>query len=68
MNVYIFGCNSTQYYDGGTAVVVAENFRQAKELLAEREIPSYYYDLRDEIPVEEAMKTPQVLGAFFHIE
>ena len=68
MKIFVFGCNSRLFYDGGSAAVVAEDFAQAKKLLAEQEISEYKYYLEKVISIEEAIKTPQVLSAFFHIE
>ena len=66
MQIFIFISNSRGFYDGGTAVVVAENFDQAKKLLTNREISLYDLQLSEILEIDELSKTPRVLGAYVH--
>jgi len=65
--IFIFQCNSRQFYDGGTAVVFAESYKQAKQLLDEQKVNRYYLELADIIDLED-LNEPRVLGAFVHVE
>jgi len=69
MQIFIFSSGGAcQSWDGGTAVVVAENFQQAKDLLVERKVNMYYLELTEILEIEELAKNPRVLGAFVHSE
>jgi len=65
--IFIFGDNGIDAFSGGTAVVFAESFAQAKDLLTERKVSLYCLELKEIIDVEDLV-TPQVLGAYVHSE